>query len=176
MNKQGQFGPIKFDLWEAPYADTGQEKARYAQHEVIAGKAVLEFVGGDLDKRHFEFTYDVDAGTDPDAMLTQWRALLTSGKSYPLRQGEKDLGHYALESLSWERLAADPTGATLSLKVTVDLIEHPDPPEANTPGRGRAIAVGGNPTARPARPPPPTYVTERRKNADGYEYDAMVRK
>lgn len=99
---------------------------RWAQHDIIGEKPVLEFLGPDVEKISFTMHLRADQGINPANELEKLRKLRDDGKYFPLVIGSKMVtdNMWVLESLDetvayWGKL-----GSMLSAKVTVTLKEY----------------------------------------------------
>ncbi len=99
---------------------------RWAQHDIIGAKPVLEFLGPDVEKISFTMHLRADQGINPAKELEKLRRLRDGGEYFPLVIGGKMItdNMWVLESLDetvayWGKL-----GSMLSAKVTVTLKEY----------------------------------------------------
>ncbi|MCP4163628.1 MAG: phage tail protein [Deltaproteobacteria bacterium] len=103
-------------------------KARYATHQVINKKPVLEYLGPDLYDIDFQITLNRQMlGTKPIDEINKIKKIVQSGEPQPLRIGDEDFGDFVVESMSedWQhfnqregiRSVASLSHAVVSLKL-----------------------------------------------------------
>lgn len=98
--------------------------ARWAEHNVYAGKPVSEFVGPDLDSFEFSIRFDADKGVVPRDELRNLRTLRDTGAVLPLVIGGELVGDYRIADLDEDLRRLSPTGALLTAIVKVSLREY----------------------------------------------------
>lgn len=109
------------------FDDYGRESGgRWAQHDIIGQKPVLEFIGPDVEKISFTMQLRTDQGISPAKQIKKLRKLRDTGASFPLVIGGKLITDnlWVIESLDesvtfWSKL-----GGILSAKVNVTLKEY----------------------------------------------------
>lgn len=101
-----------------------QGKARWASHELVQEKPVLQFVGPDIEEITFSIRFDVSLGLNPRSELEKLRKLRDDGEPQTLTINGKGLGKYALESLAEEHRYHDNKGSILAAVVSVTLKEY----------------------------------------------------
>lgn len=83
---------------------TRSNTARYAQHDVIGQKPVLEFLGPGLDTITLPVRLDISYGLNPQAEINAMREAMKTGTRSAFIVGGKFLGDFVIESVSdtWE--------------------------------------------------------------------------
>lgn len=69
-----------------------QGEGRWAKHEIVNNKPVLEFLGPDLEEISFRISLRRDHGIEPEALLKQLRKMRDTGQAVPLVLGSKVIG------------------------------------------------------------------------------------
>lgn len=98
-------------------------EARWATHEVIGKKPVVEFVGEGLAKVSLSIRFDVSLGILPKEGLDRLKRMLENRQYKTLIIGGEYLGRYVIESISEERLHHDGKGNCLVASATMNLLE-----------------------------------------------------
>lgn len=100
--------------------------SRWAKHEIIAQKPVMEFIGPDTEKISFSMLLRSDMGITPNTELNNLRKMRDKGKAFSLVIGGRKIGNnsWVLESIGetvnfWGKL-----GGILSVKVDITLAEY----------------------------------------------------
>lgn len=96
---------------------------RWASHEVIGKKPVLEYVGEDLMKVSLKIRFDQSLGVPPAIGLARLKQMLENKKYKTLVIGGEYLGRYVIESISEERKFHTGAGICIVAEATVNLIE-----------------------------------------------------
>ena len=103
--------------------------ARWATHEIMNNKPVLEFIGPDVEQISFSMRLDVSLGINPAAELETLRGVRDKGEAVKLvLEGKPVTEHkWVIENLSenWERI--DNQGRLLVATVDVSLKEYVPP-------------------------------------------------
>lgn len=99
---------------------------RWAKHEIIAQKPVMEFIGPDTEKISFSMLLRSDMGITPNTELNNLRKMRDKGKVFSLVIGGRKIGtnSWVVESIGetvnfWGKL-----GGILSVKVDITLAEY----------------------------------------------------
>ena len=99
---------------------------RWAKHEIIAQKPVMEFIGPDTEKISFSMLLRSDMGITPNAELNNLRKMRDKGKAFSLVIGGRKIGtnSWVVESIGetvnfWGKL-----GGILLVKVDITLAEY----------------------------------------------------
>lgn len=98
-------------------------EARWATHEVIGKKPVVEFVGEGLSKVSLSIRFDATLGILPKNGLDRLKRMIENRLYKTLIIGGEYLGRYVIESISEERLYHDGKGNCLVAEATIDLLE-----------------------------------------------------
>lgn len=109
------------------FDDYGRSSAgRWAKHDIIGNKPVLEFLGPDVEKISFKMQLRSDHGISPHEELNNLRKLRDKGKAMTLVLGNKVVGkdYWVIESIDetvnfWSR-----SGQILSAEVSITLQEY----------------------------------------------------
>lgn len=101
--------------------------ARWAKHEVIGKKPVLEYIGQDLSEVSLKIRFDTSIGIPPLVGLNHLKKMLDNGMHKSLVIGGEYLGRYVIESVSEERKYHTGAGVCLVAEATVNLIEWAGP-------------------------------------------------
>lgn len=65
---------------------------RWAKHDIVNSKPVLEFLGPDLEEITFKISLRRDHGVEPEVLLKKLREMRDTGKAVPLVLGSKVIG------------------------------------------------------------------------------------
>ncbi len=76
---------------------------RWAQHDIIGKKPILEHIGPDLKTLTFSMRFDVGLGVDPEACVAKLLRMKDNGLRKALVVGGEYLGHFVIERISEER-------------------------------------------------------------------------
>ncbi len=96
---------------------------RWAQHDVIGKKPVLEWIGEDLARVTLTIRFDILLGSPPMAGLMALNKMMTSRKDRMLIVGGDFLGRYVIESISEERKFHTGAGVCQVAEATITLRE-----------------------------------------------------
>lgn len=77
-----------------------EQSVRYATHEVIGKKPVLEFIGESLSRVSFQIRFDSTLGFPPNIGLLALRTMMRGGTAKRLLIGPEYMGKYVIESIS----------------------------------------------------------------------------
>ncbi len=80
-----------------------QTKTRWATHEVIGRKPVVEYIGPDADTISLTIRLDASLGMAPAAGLLLLQAMQESGNSHILIIGGEHFGRFVIESIDEDR-------------------------------------------------------------------------
>lgn len=99
---------------------------RWAQHDIIGDKPVLEYLGPDVEKISFTMQLRADQGISPARELKKLRKLRDNGKVFPLVIGGNMVTNnmWVLESIDESVSFWGKDGSMLSVKVNVTLKEY----------------------------------------------------
>lgn len=126
----GYLGDIPFVV-SSNYLRTFNDYARsstgrWAKHDIIGSKPVLEFLGPDVEKISFKMQLRADHGINPYKELDNLRTLRDKGKAMTLIVGNKVVGknYWIIESIDesvkfWSR-----SGQIISAEVSITLQEY----------------------------------------------------
>lgn len=124
----GSYGPVTFTASEQQVRTFSglqiQRKARFARHEVINSKPLLEHTGDDLDAVSFSMRFDIALGVNPRTEMAALAAIKEAGEAYPLVIGGTVLADYVITDLSEEWRRIDGRGNVLVASVNVQLLEY----------------------------------------------------
>ena len=99
---------------------------RWAKHELLGQKPVLEFVGPDTEKISFSMDLRADHGIAPEMELNKLRKLRDNGKAFPLVIGGRLITRnlWVLESIGETVTHWGRSGSILAINVDVTLQEY----------------------------------------------------
>lgn len=97
--------------------------ARWAQHDVIGKKPVLEWVGDGLATVSLSIRFDMSLGAPPLAGLLALKTMMESRKDHMLIIGGEFLGRYVIESISEERKFHTGAGVCIVAEASITLKE-----------------------------------------------------
>lgn len=97
--------------------------ARWAKHDVIGKKPVLEWIGEDLASVSLSIRFDMSLGVPPAAGLLALRRMLESRKDHMLIIGGEFLGRYVIESISEDRKFHTGAGVCIVAEASITLKE-----------------------------------------------------
>lgn len=99
---------------------------RWAQHDIIAQKPILEFIGPDAEKISFSMLLRSDMGIAPNTELNNLRKLRDKGKAFSLVIGGRKIGtdRWVIESIGETVNFWGKFGGILSVKVDITLTEY----------------------------------------------------
>lgn len=97
--------------------------ARWAKHEVIGKKPVLEYVGPELMSASLTIRFDLSLGISPEEGLDRLRRMLENKLYKTLIVGEETLGRFVIESISEDRKFHARDGLCIVAEATINLTE-----------------------------------------------------
>lgn len=97
--------------------------ARWAKHEVIGKKPVLEYVGPELMSASLTIRFDLSLGISPEEGLDRLKRMLENKLYKTLIVGEETLGRFVIESISEERKFHAGDGLCIVAEATINLTE-----------------------------------------------------
>ena len=107
MGVIGTFGTLPFACSSAfvlTFSGLSRElSVRWAQHDVIGGKPVLEYIGPDLASISMSIRFDSTLGLAPLLGLKKLQGMLEDGTARALIIGGEYLGRFVLERIREER-------------------------------------------------------------------------
>jgi phage protein U len=124
----GVLGPITFEVsadrvrtWQDAKRSAG---ARWATHEVFAGKPKKEFIGPGLATISLSVRLDLDRGLVPRDELRQMRAQMDTGAVLQFTVGGELVGDFVLRDVSedWRRFSRN--GVLTTAIVVLSLEEY----------------------------------------------------
>ena len=106
------------------FSDLSRElSVRWAKHDLIGQKPVLEFVGEGLNAVSLKMRFDVSLGIAPKDGLDRLKRMMDNKLYKTLIIGGENLGRYVIESISEERKYHAGDGLCLVAEATVNLTE-----------------------------------------------------
>lgn len=102
---------------------TRENAVRWARHDVLGKKPILEYVGEDLSKVSLSIRFDTSLGIPPLVGLAHLKKMLENKKYKTLIIGGEYLGKYVIESISETRKFHTGAGVCQVATATVNLIE-----------------------------------------------------
>ena len=100
-----------------------KRSAKYASHEVLLRKPVLEFTGQDSTEVTFSVQLDASLGLPPHLMLAQFKRMVASGIAYRLILGAEYMGKFVIESVDEDRRFHNRYGICQMAEVSLTLKE-----------------------------------------------------
>ena len=97
--------------------------ARWAKHDIIGKKPILEYVGPDLSSVSLSIRFDVSLGVPPAVGLLRLKKMLDNRKYKTLIIGGEYLGRYVIESISEVRKHHTGKGVCTVATATIQLTE-----------------------------------------------------
>jgi len=127
MAQVGSLGQLTFkcsDEMVRTFSDLSVDReARWATHDIIGGKPMLEFVGEGLTKVSFKMRFDISLGYPPKVGLDRVKRMLENRKYKTLVIGSEYIGRFVIESISETQKYFDGKGNCLVAEVSVSLTE-----------------------------------------------------
>lgn len=140
----GSFGNMVFETSAEKICTWSQLKrsgqARFAKHDVLGGKPMLQFLGADLEEFELTVRLDVALGINPMSELENLREVRAAGNYNDLFIGPQKIGRYVLESFSETWLHTDNRGNLLVAECTMKLREYHDRTLTVTPDEDLFVA------------------------------------
>lgn len=127
MAKIGSLGELPFVCSEdkvRTFSELTRDLAvRWARHDVIGKKPILEFVGPDLMSASLRIRFDVSLGVSPEEGLDRLKRMMENKQYKTLVVGSETLGRFVIESISEERKYHAGNGTCLVAEATINLME-----------------------------------------------------
>lgn len=101
-----------------------EQSIRWAKHDVIGKKPVLEYVGDELKKVSMTIRFDKSLGVPPTVGLDRLQRMLENRQYKTLIIGGEYLGRYLLESITETRKMHDGAGVCIVAEASISLIEY----------------------------------------------------
>lgn len=126
----GTFGDLAFEVSDAKvltYDDYKREsKSRYAKHDLINQRSVLEWLGTELEEISFKMTFTVSLNVNPAEETEKVRRMCLDGVADYLVLGNAVVGEnmWIIESVSEAAIAWDNSGHILVSTVDVKMKEY----------------------------------------------------
>ncbi len=109
------------------FSDYSREgSGRWAKHELIGQKPVLEFLGPDVEKISFKMLFRADHGVNPENEVARLREMRDSGEECILMLADSPIGEnlWVVESIGETVTFWDASGNPISVTVDVSLTEY----------------------------------------------------
>lgn len=123
----GTFGKLPFICSHEKvltFSDLTKETAsRWAKHEVVGAKPVIEYLGEDLERISFKIRFDSSMGMPPVAGLLALKKMRQSHESQILIIGGEYFGKYVIESITEDRRFHSGAGVCIVAEATISLTE-----------------------------------------------------
>jgi hypothetical protein len=103
---------------------TVENSTKWAQHDVINQKPVLEYVGEELREVSLKIRLDSNLNVSPSLGIQALNAIRKRHKAVPLLIGGEYFGRFVIESLSEDRKYHTGVGVCQIAEVTLTLKEH----------------------------------------------------
>ncbi len=126
----GSFGDIPFIVargYVRTFDEYGRSSSgRWAKHDIIGEKPVLEYLGPDIEKISFKMHFRADHGLNPEREAAVLRKMRDKGEPAILMLAGSPVGdnRWIIESLGEEVTYWDAYGRPISLTVDVTLSEY----------------------------------------------------
>ena len=103
-----------------------ESKSRYARHELINQKSVVEWLGSELEEISFKMTFTATLNVNPKVEAEKARRLCLDGVADYLILGNEVVGDnlWVIETMSEAAEAWDNAGNILASTVEVKMIEY----------------------------------------------------
>lgn len=102
-----------------------KDAEKYASHEVIGQKPVLEWVGRSLREVELKIQLVKAVGAPVQTSIKKFKKMMEEGRAMPLIVGTDVIGKFVIESISQERLHHNNFGICLEAELTLSLKECP---------------------------------------------------
>lgn len=131
MGDIGALGDIAFTV--SSYNDiftfsdyTRQANARFAEHEVIGGKSLIEFLGTNANTITLSIKLHASWGVNPRQEVARLIEYLEKGEVLPLVLASEPVGNgwWVLESLSESHIHYDLSGVPIYIQISIGLKEY----------------------------------------------------
>ena len=126
----GSLGEVSFvasaDLLRTFQGLTKKYAGRYAKHDIIGKKPMLEFIGPDTRKFSMSIRLDITKGVKPKDEIDRLASMTETGKAEPLMIGNQYFGLYVLNGLSETSKFHDNKGNLWLADVSLELEEYAD--------------------------------------------------
>lgn len=174
-------GEIQFELITHFDGLEINRATKYARHEVLDGKPILQRTGDELDELTIELAFH-DYYCDPEAELKRLDAARLAGRAMPLIWGHGVVeGQFVIEKIRVTQQTATQYGKVTSLSASVSLLEYVEPrpleaaarakrseaPARKQKGKAKAKKTAGTKVARSG--------TTTVKNKDGVDFTKITR-
>lgn len=127
MGRIGSLGELSFVCSQdkvRTFSELSRDlEARWAQHDVIGKKPVLEYVGPGLMSASLKIRFDVSLGIAPEEGLDRLKRMMENKLYKTLVVGDEILGRFVIESISEERKFHAGDGLCLAAEATISLKE-----------------------------------------------------
>ena len=123
----GSLGHLPFicshDFVLTPNKLSRDHAARWAKHEIIGKKPVLEYIGPDLSTASLTICFDMSLGAPPAILLLRLKKMLENKKYKTLIIGGEYLGKWVMKSVSEDRKFHNGLGVCIKAEATIELEE-----------------------------------------------------
>lgn len=100
--------------------------ARYAKHELIGKKPLLEFIGPGTTTANLPIRLDITHGVNPLTEIKRLADLRDNGQAMPLVIGDNFKGYFVITSMNESHRAYNNAGLLLLAEITLQLEEYSD--------------------------------------------------
>ena len=123
----GSLGQLPFvcsrDFVLTPNSLSRDHAARWARHDIIGKKPILEYIGPDLSTVSLSIRFDMSLGVPPALALLRLKKMLDNKKYKTLIIGGEHLGRYVIKSISETRKHHAGAGVCIVAEATIELEE-----------------------------------------------------
>ena len=124
----GSFGGITFKVSSdvvRNFTDLKRSvQGRYAEHDIIGKKPVVEFLGPALDESSFTMSLDASLGVNPSEMIERIFTFVRNGSTSNFILGGRNFGKFNITGASAAYDIITNSGGVVSAKVDVSLKEY----------------------------------------------------
>lgn len=99
-------------------------KAKFARHDVIGRKPLLQYTGSDLQSISVTIQLRAENGVNPSEELTTLRDMKDAADFHPTFIGDEYMGNYVIEDIKETYSRVDNKGVLLAADVSLSLLEH----------------------------------------------------
>lgn len=171
-------GDIQFELITHFDGFEVTKATKYARHEVMDGKPILQRTGEELDEPTIELAFH-DYYCDPEKELKRLDDARKAGKAMPLIWGNGVVaGQFVIEKIRVTTQTANKYGKVMSLSASVSLLEYVENQPLTAAHRAKKQQAKGRKKPgkkKPAGAKVSRTSTTKVKNKDGVEFTKITR-
>lgn len=120
-------------VWTGPTSAGEGKKAARPEHKVSRGKPVRQDMGDELDTKRLEFFFD-ETFCEPQAELDRLMAAYDARRGLDFVAGDGSFNgvRWVIDAMDVKTLKTTPHGRPVRMKITLDMVEDPDPAPLDT--------------------------------------------